>query len=101
MRRGTGAALGILTMVATAALSTAGTAAADSRVGKADRDGRPGRVIQLGLPGKLVFAEHPGRHGRGVGAADDRKHSASSAASHNWGGGNWNSKVVFGDMILD
>ncbi|KAA6220704.1 hypothetical protein CP973_00685 [Streptomyces albofaciens JCM 4342] len=115
MRAAIGAVVGALTVAATAVLCTAGTATADSR------DGKISHVVPLGHPVTVGHVGHPGRHGRGVGAPDDWKHvggkhvggthadsaridrkqSAPSTAAHNWGGGNWNSKVVFGDMKLD
>ncbi|KOG53661.1 hypothetical protein ADK76_26625 [Streptomyces griseoflavus] len=120
MRRGIGAAVGALTVAATAVLSAAGTATADSRHDKAGKDSRhghlgqpakAGQVVDLGRSAGVGHLDHPGRHGRGVGTPDDWKHgdrkqvgretSAPSTAAHNWGGGNWNSKVVFGDMKLD
>lgn len=119
----TATALGVLTLAATAVLTTTGTAAADSngRVGSVLRDGRlgpDGRVGQVGRVGQAGGLGQVGRHGRfgpagpaghlhrpagrDVGAVDIGKHTnAPSTASHNWGGGNWNSKVTFGDMILD
>ncbi|MFH9420207.1 hypothetical protein [Streptomyces sp. NPDC017529] len=107
----TATALGVLTLAATAVLTTTGTAAADSngRVGSVLRDGRPGpdgRVGQVGRHGRFGPAGPAGYlhrpAGRDVGAVDIGKHTnAPSTASHNWGGGNWNSKVTFGDMILD
>ncbi|MEV5593498.1 hypothetical protein [Streptomyces sp. NPDC052496] len=72
MRIPTATALGALSLTAVAALFTTGTAVADSH------------------------------GGRDVGAVTFGKHTyAPSTASYNWGGHNWNSKVVFGDMILD
>ncbi|KOT48003.1 MULTISPECIES: hypothetical protein [Streptomyces] len=120
MRRGIGATVGALTVAATAVLFTAGTATADNQHGRAGKDGRhghlgqpakSGHVVELGRPVAVGHLDHPGRHGRAVGTPDDWKHgdrtqigreySAPSTAAHNWGGGNWNSKVVFGDMKLD
>ncbi|WP_158813008.1 hypothetical protein [Streptomyces rimosus] len=118
MRRGTGAAVGALAMAATVGLLTAGTATADSQGG---RVGKAGHVVDLGRPVAVGHLVPSGRHGRGVGAPDDWKHgvrqhgdrqhgvrqrvdrkiSAPSTATHNWGGGNWNSTVIFGDMKLD
>ncbi|MFI0258863.1 hypothetical protein ACH4OW_07465 [Streptomyces sp. NPDC017056] len=123
----TATALGVLTLVATAVLTTTGTAAADSNGGRAGavlRDGRLGpdgwvgqagrigqasRVGQVGRHGRFGLAGAAGSAGRlyrpagrDVGAVTIGKHTnAPSTASHNWGGGNWNSKVTFGDMILD
>ncbi|OKH99878.1 hypothetical protein A6A06_22780 [Streptomyces sp. CB02923] len=92
--------LGALALTAAAALLTTGTAVAD---GRDSHDGRVGRLGEVGDVGYLGhFGRDGGRNGRDVGAVTIGKHTyAPSTASHNWGGNNWNSKVVFGDMNLD
>ncbi|MFH8344955.1 hypothetical protein [Streptomyces sp. NPDC018045] len=97
MRVRTATALGALSLTAAATLLTTGTATAESHDGWT---GRPGKGADLGRLGPT--GRDGGRDGREVGAVTIDKHTyAPSVASHNWGGNNWNSKVVFGDMNLD
>lgn len=101
MRVRTATTLGALSLAAAATLLTTGTATADSHDGWI---GRTGPVDDLGRPGHIGHdaGRDAGRDGRNTGAVTIGKHTyAPSVATHNWGGNNWNSKVVFGDMKLD
>ncbi|WP_030022896.1 hypothetical protein [Streptomyces monomycini] len=97
MRVRTATTLGALTLAVSAPLLITAPAMADSHDGWI---GRTGPVDDLGRPGHVGRAG--GHDGRGAGAVTIGKYTyAPSVASHNWGGNNWNSKVVFGDMKLD
>ncbi|MEU7203236.1 hypothetical protein [Streptomyces sp. NPDC045470] len=104
MRTRTATAVGVLSLAAAATLLTTGAAMADSHGGWI---GWPGPVDDLGRPGHVGWdagrgtGRDAGRDGRNTGAVTIGKHTSTpSVAAHNWGGNNWNSKVVFGDMNL-